>query len=79
MTSKVSKGTPIITVRPNSTPPEPSAAQPTDEQVSVALSEAGKKAKVLDRVTEKKGGRPELTEAAIVVSGGRGLGGGENF
>jgi len=77
--SKVSKGTPIITVRPNSTAPEPSPAQPTEEQVSVTLSDTAKKAKVLDRVTEKKGGRPELTEAAIVVSGGRGLGDGKNF
>jgi electron transfer flavoprotein alpha subunit len=77
--SKVGKGTPIITVRPNSTAPEPAAATPTEEQVSVSLSEAATKAKILDRVSEKKGGRPELTEASIVVSGGRGLGGGENF
>jgi electron transfer flavoprotein alpha subunit len=77
--SSVTKGTPIITVRPNSTPPEPSPAQPTEEQVSVTLSESATKAKVLDRISEKKGGRPELTEAAIVVSGGRGLGGAEHF
>jgi electron transfer flavoprotein alpha subunit len=79
VTSKVSKGTPIITVRPNSTAPEPAPAQPAEEQVAVTLSDAAKRAKVVDRVTEKKGGRPELTEAAIVVSGGRGLGGGEHF
>ena len=77
--STVSRGTPIITVRPNSTAPEPSPAAGTEEQVSVTLSDAAKRAKVLDRVTEKKGGRPELTEAAIVVSGGRGLGDGANF
>jgi electron transfer flavoprotein alpha subunit len=77
--SSVGKGTPIITVRPNSTAPEASAATPSEEQVSVSLSEAATKAKILDRVSEKKGGRPELTEASIVVSGGRGLGGGENF
>jgi electron transfer flavoprotein alpha subunit len=77
--SSVTRGTPVITVRPNSTPPEASPAQPAEEQVTVSLSDSATKAKILESVSEKKGGRPELTEASIVVSGGRGMGGGENF
>ena len=73
------QGTPVITLRPNSTPPEAAPATPTEEQVSVTLSDAAKAAKVVDRVVEEKGGRPDLTEASIVVSGGRGLGGAEHF
>jgi electron transfer flavoprotein alpha subunit len=77
--SRVTKGTPIITVRPNSFAPEPSPAAAAEEKVDVTLSDAAKLAKVVDRVQETKSSRPELTEAAIVVSGGRGMGGEENF
>ena len=47
--------------------------------VTVELTDAAKGAKITDRVVEEKGERPELSEAAIVVSGGRGVGSGENF
>jgi electron transfer flavoprotein alpha subunit len=77
--SRVTKGVPVITVRPNSVTPEPSPADATEEKVEVALSDAAKLAKVVDRVAEAKSGRPELTEASIVVSGGRGMAGEENF
>jgi electron transfer flavoprotein alpha subunit len=77
--SRVTKGTPIITVRPNSFAPEPAAGAATEEKVDVELPDAAKLAKVVDRKQEAKSGRPELTEAAIVVSGGRGMGGEENF
>jgi electron transfer flavoprotein alpha subunit len=77
--STVATGTPVITVRPNSFPPEPAPAEPSVEQVGVSVSDAAKGAKIADRVVEKKGGRPELAEAAVVVSGGRGMGGAENF
>jgi electron transfer flavoprotein alpha subunit len=77
--AKVTVGTPIVTMRPNSTPPEASTGEAAEEQVSVELTDADKLAAVVDRVVEAKSGRPELTEASIVVSGGRGLGGAENF
>jgi electron transfer flavoprotein alpha subunit len=72
-------GTPVITVRPNAFPAEPAPSEPAVEQLSVSVADTSKHAKVVDRVVEKKGGRPELAEAAIVVSGGRGVGGAENF
>ena len=77
--SKVTTGTPIFTVRGNSVAPEAAAAAGTRADVSVSLSEAATKASVTGRTTAVKGGRPDLTEAAIVVSGGRGVGGAEGF
>ncbi|MGP4027834.1 electron transfer flavoprotein subunit alpha/FixB family protein [Actinomadura sp. 3N407] len=77
--AKVRTGTPIIAVRPNSVAPEASPATPAEEQVSVTLSDTDKGAKIVEKVVQEKGERPDLTEAAIVVSGGRGVGGAENF
>jgi electron transfer flavoprotein alpha subunit len=77
--SKVRSGVPVITVRPNSAAPEAAPAGADLQPVSVTLSDAAKGAKITDRVTEKTGARPDLAEAAIVVSGGRGVGGAENF
>jgi electron transfer flavoprotein alpha subunit len=80
--STVTTGTPIITVRPNSVAAEAADGSSGDMvrvDVSIELSEAAKGARITDRVVEEKGERPELSEAAIVVSGGRGVGSGENF
>jgi len=77
--SKVTHGTPIIAVLPNATPPVAAPAAGERVPVSVELSAADKAAKIVDRVVEEKGERPELTEAAIVVSGGRGVGSAENM
>jgi electron transfer flavoprotein alpha subunit len=77
--SRVRKGTPIIAVRPNSVVAEPSSGAAELIPVSVSLSDVAKSAKVTERVKAEKGGRPDLTEAPIVVSGGRGTGSAENF
>jgi electron transfer flavoprotein alpha subunit len=77
--SRVRRGTPIITIRPNSVAASPQPAQPATEAVAVELSDAARGARVLERVVEEKGSRPALTDASIVISGGRGLGGAENF
>ncbi len=77
--SKVTKGIPIVAVRPNAVPPEAAPGAAALEPVTVALSDAAKAARITDRVVAERSERPELTEAPIVVSGGRGVGNAENF
>jgi electron transfer flavoprotein alpha subunit len=77
--SRVSHGTPIITVRPNSAAPQAVAAAGERVDVAVDLSPSATLATVSARTAAKKDGRPDLAEAAVVVSGGRGVGGAEGF
>jgi electron transfer flavoprotein alpha subunit len=77
--SAVTAGVPVIAVKPNATSPEPAEVTPVVTEVAVELSPAALAATVTGREVRASSGRPELTEAAIVVSGGRGLGGPEHF
>ena len=73
--ARVTQGTPIIAVKPNSATPEPAAASPAVEEVSVQLSDVAKAAAITSQTPRESTGRPDLQEAAIVVSGGRGTNG----
>ena len=66
-------------VRPNATTPEPAPGAAEIVPAGTGVSDAAKGARVTGRVVQEGGERPELAEASIVVSGGRGMGNAENF
>jgi len=73
--AKVTQGTPIITVKPNAATPEEAVGAGAVTPFGANVSDSAKKAQIVASQPRESSGRPELTEAAIVVSGGRGTGG----
>jgi electron transfer flavoprotein alpha subunit len=71
-------GPQMATVRPNTFGTPQADPQKKAEIVSVAANLGTLKTKVLE-VTQGSVGRPDVTEASIVVSGGRSLKSAENF
>jgi electron transfer flavoprotein alpha subunit len=66
---------PILTVKPNSATPEQTPGAGVVEKVDVTISEGAKAARIVRSEPRTSSGRPDLSEAAIVVSGGRGTAG----
>lgn len=70
----------ILGIKANAFVAEESGGGPTEVvDLDVTLDDKARRAKVVDVVEQEAGGRPEMTEAAIVVAGGRGLGDAEGF
>jgi electron transfer flavoprotein alpha subunit len=75
--STANTGHPVVTVRPGSVEPEPAAGAGVEETVDVPA--AGRAATVVSREPITTGERPDLGEASVVVSGGRGVGSADQF
>ncbi|MFE5287215.1 electron transfer flavoprotein subunit alpha/FixB family protein [Nocardia sp. NPDC056611] len=76
--AKATGDVPVISVRPGAVEAAPQAGAGEKVAVELPAQEEGV-TKVISREPNVGGDRPELTEAAIVVSGGRGVGSADNF
>jgi electron transfer flavoprotein alpha subunit len=77
--SKASTPTAVITVRAGSIDAVETPGAAAEETVDVPVIDAARTASVVERKPIEGGDRPELTEAGVVVSGGRGVGSADNF
>ncbi len=76
--AKANTAHPVITLRPGSVEIEPAPGAGAEQAVEVPAA-SGRQATVTSREPIVGGDRPELTEASVVVAGGRGVGSSDDF
>jgi len=74
-TCRVETGVPIITIKANSVEPAPAGDNAAPVRSLVTVPETGPAATVTGRSEKRVSGRPELSEARVIVAGGRGVDG----
>ncbi|MCA0291164.1 MAG: electron transfer flavoprotein subunit alpha/FixB family protein [Actinobacteria bacterium] len=78
-TSEFTRTPAVITMRPNATSAEAAPAAGEVQQMSVSTADAAQGGEITARTEKAASGRPELTDAAVVVAGGRGVGSEDGF
>ncbi|HZA16140.1 MAG TPA: electron transfer flavoprotein subunit alpha/FixB family protein [Pseudonocardiaceae bacterium] len=77
--SKATTAVAVITIRPGSIDAIEAQGAAAEQTVEVPAVSAVRAAKIIERRPIEGGDRPELAEASVVVSGGRGVGSADNF
>lgn len=78
VTARSTTGVPVVSVRPGAIEAEKGSGAAAEENIDLPVNTA-RTARITSREPAKAADRPELTEASVVVSGGRGVGSAESF